>query len=181
MADDKAAAPAGGDGGKAPEKAQKPTMLIAVLVINMLVMAGMGVMFWMGKKKEAAQPGLDAVARGELEAQKADAKEEEDLSAQKKLVKLEPFVVNMAGSRGRRLARVTMELDVENQNVETEIVQRQAQIRDIIIIILSSKTFDSVSSKEGKESLREEIRETVSGFLKNGKIVRVYFTEFIYN
>ena len=36
-------------------------------------------------------------------------------------------------------------------------------------------------NKEGKDALRDEIRDTVSGFLTKGKIRKVYFTEFMYN
>jgi flagellar FliL protein len=55
------------------------------------------------------------------------------------------------------------------------------KIRDIIIIVLSSKTYAEVSTKEGKDELREEIRDKVNLFLTKGQINRVYFTEFIYN
>jgi flagellar basal body-associated protein FliL len=38
-----------------------------------------------------------------------------------------------------------------------------------------------MSSPEGKEFLRDEIRDTVNSFLTSGKIKRVHFTEFIFN
>ncbi|MFN7904858.1 MAG: flagellar basal body-associated protein FliL [Pseudobdellovibrionaceae bacterium] len=59
--------------------------------------------------------------------------------------------------------------------------KRKSQVRDIIIILLSSKTYDEVSNREGKESLRNEIKEQLNSFLTTGEISAVYFTEFIYN
>ncbi|MCB0385939.1 MAG: flagellar basal body-associated FliL family protein, partial [Bdellovibrionales bacterium] len=34
---------------------------------------------------------------------------------------------------------------------------------------------------DGKEAMRDEIRDQVNLFLTRGKIKRVYFTEFIFN
>jgi flagellar FliL protein len=175
----KAAEPAHESGGGSGAKGQKSAPFIILSIVNMIVVAVVGAMMYIGKKKEAAEPKIEHVIKGEHEQQQEDEKEQ--LGFVKEMIKLESFVVNMAGSRGRRIARVSMELDVDNEKVKDEIESRHAQIRDIIIIILSSKTLESVSTKEGKDALREEIRDTVSGFLTKGKIKKVYFTEFIYN
>lgn len=175
MAEEKAEAHGG---GQSP-KGSKPTLFILLSIINMAVVGVVGFMLYMGKKKEAAEPKIEHVIKGEHEAQADDAKQE--MNFVKEMIRLEPFVVNLAGSRGRRLARVTLELEVDNEKVKDEIEARSAQIRDIIIIILSSKSYEAVANKEGKDSLRDEIRDTVSGFLTKGKIRKVYFTEFMYN
>ena len=70
---------------------------------------------------------------------------------------------------------------MSGSDVQNEIDELKPKIRDIVIIILSSKTYAQVSAKEGKDSLREEIRDKVNLFLTKGRIERVYFTEFIYN
>jgi len=162
-----------------PQKGSNQAWLIILVVLNMAVVGVVGFLLFMGKKKEAAEPKIDHVIKGEHEAQVEDAKEA--MNFVKEMVRLEPFVVNLAGSRGRRLARVTLELEVDNEKVKDEIETRSAQIRDIIIIILSAKNYESVSNKEGKDALRDEIRDTVSGFLTKGKIRKVFFTEFMYN
>lgn len=71
--------------------------------------------------------------------------------------------------------------EVVGDKVLDEIENRKAQIRDIIIIILSSKTYEEVSTREGKENLRNEVKDTINSFLVQGKIAKVFFTEFIYN
>jgi flagellar FliL protein len=65
--------------------------------------------------------------------------------------------------------------------VAEEIEKRKAQIRDIIIITLSSKSYEEVSSREGKDQLRNEIKDTINNFLTKGKIKNVFFTDLIYN
>ena len=74
-----------------------------------------------------------------------------------------------------------MELELKGFEVVKEIDNRKAQIRDFIIIILSSKSYDEVSTKEGKDALRNEIKDNINSFLSKGKILNVYFTELIYN
>lgn len=178
MAEENAAAstPASDKGGGG-----KPIILYALVVINMLFVGGVGFMIYQGKQKEAAHADdISKAARGELEAHEEGAKGNEDEFIGK-MIPMETFLVNLSGNRGNKLLKVSMELEVENDKVVEEIDKRKPQIRDIIIILLSSKTYVQLSSTEGKEFLREEIRDTVNSFLTKGKIKRVLFTEFIFN
>ena len=74
-----------------------------------------------------------------------------------------------------------MELEVTNAEVQEEVEKIKPKIRDYIIIIASSKTFAEISTKEGKDALREEIKNQINLFLTKGQINKVYFTEFILN
>lgn len=178
MAEQNAAAKESSPSAPAESPSKSPMLLIGLAVVNMLVVAGVGVMLFMNKQKETESTRVEQVLQGEAE---------EDLQAQAELAKgkkvvvpLETFIVNLSGSRGRRIAKVNLELELQSDRVASEIDSRKAQIRDIIIILLSSKTYDDVATKEGKEALRADIKDTVNAFLSSGKIVSVYFTEFIY-
>ena len=100
-----AAPAAGGSSG------QKPIILIALAVINMLIVAGVGFMLYQGKKKEAAEPKIEQVIKGEAEAQKKEATTEKEVVG--KVIPLETFIVNLAGSKGRKVAKVNMELELK--------------------------------------------------------------------
>lgn len=158
--------------------AQKPYLLISLVVINMIVVGFVGFMVWKSRKAEQAKPGIEQVIDGEHQVQLEDEKKVEEVG---KVIPLETFIVNLAGSKGRKVLKVNMELEVKGQEVIQEIDNRKAQIRDFIIIILSSKSYDEVSTKEGKDALRNEIKDNVNSFLSKGKIMSVYFTELIYN
>jgi len=187
VAEDNAAAKAAegaSDSGSKP--AGKPVILYALVVLNMLVVAGVGAMLYLNKQKEHAQAeAVDKVVNAEAEAAKGEhgehgaAKPEENFVGQ--MIPLETFLVNLSGHRGNMLLKVSMELEVEGEKIADEIDKRKPQIRDIIIILLSSKTHAQMESADGKEFLREEIRDTVNTFLSTGKIKRVHFTEFIFN
>jgi flagellar FliL protein len=47
-------------------------------------------------------------------------------------------------------------------------------------MLLSSKTDQQVAAKEGKDSLRDEIKQTLNSFLTKGEIKSVYFTDFLF-
>lgn len=178
MAEEKApaeSAPAASGSG------QKPILLIALAVINMIVVGAVGFMLFKNRQMEAQKPSIEQVLQGEKETQDQEAEEQQQASAVGAVVPLETFIVNLAGSKGRKVAKVNMELEIKGEAVAAEIEKRKAQVRDIIIIVLSSKTYEEVASREGKDNLRNEIREMVNSFLTSGKITNVFFTEFIYN
>jgi len=160
---------------------QKPILLIIIAVLNMMVMASVVGILWTSHKAEKAKPKIGDIVDGVKEDEANKATDEEHQEYIGKLIPMETFLVNLAGTRGNKLVKINMELEVDGGKVEEEIEKRKPQIRDIIIILLSSKTYDQVTTKEGKEFLRDEVRETVNSFLVKGKIKKVYFTDFIVN
>lgn len=206
MAEEKAAAAAPDHGSKEP-KGGKPIILYALVVLNMAVVGGVGFMVHAGRQKDKANAEIiDKAANGMVkdgehgaggehgeakagehgeakagEHGEAGGHDEESQEFIGKTIPMETFLVNLSGNRGNKLLKVNMDLEVEGGKISEEIDKRKPQIRDIIIILLSSKTYTQLSSPEGKEFLREEIRDTVNSFLTSGKIKRVLFTEFIFN
>ena len=53
------------------------------------------------------------------------------------------------------------------------------KVRDAIIRIMSGKTAQDILSVEGKEKLREEVKDGVNNAMGSEDVVNVYFTEFI--
>ena len=164
--------PSSGGGG------QKPTLFIILTIVNMAVVLGIGAMLYLGQKKKAAEPGIENVIKGESHTQEEEGKNTEFIG---KLIPMETFLVNLAQSRGRKLAKLNMEFEVTSDEVQQEIEKLKPRIRDMVIMIITDKSLAQVSSKEGKDALREEIRNQVNLFLTKGQIKNVYFTEFIFN
>ncbi len=92
---------------------------------------------------------------------------------------LDTFIVNLADKGGKRYLRVAIDLELGNSEMKDEIVKRLPQVRDSILMILPSKRFDDISSADGKIALRDEILETLNGFLTRGQISKIYFKEFV--
>jgi len=98
-----------------------------------------------------------------------------------KLEKLGSFLVNMADAEETHYLRSVIELEQNygsSPEFGNEIGNRKSQLRDITIATLAAKTSEDVRTPEGKEALKQELKERINSVLAKGQIARVYFTEF---
>lgn len=171
----------GAEGAASPEAAQpkdrKALILTGLLVFNTLVILGVGIGLFMYVKttKESLKHEEKMLEESQTEHQ-----EKQKSADEVRLVALEPFIVNLSGSEGYKLLKVAMSLEVENAQTQDEISKRQAQIKDIVLVLLSSKTYSEVSGENAQQRLKDEIMDTVNSFLTKGKIKKILFTEFIF-
>lgn len=95
-------------------------------------------------------------------------------------LRLADFTINTSDIEEQHVIRLTIALAYTQKDaaVSAELAQREAQIRDIINRILSSKRKDEIDSIEGKENLKNEIKNAINNILVNGKIKDVYFIDF---
>ncbi len=92
---------------------------------------------------------------------------------------MDPFIVNLIDNEGERYLKVVMQLELSDQLALEELNLLKPKIRDSILDLLSAKTFKEMIDPIGKQRLRDEIALRANGFLTKGKIVKVYFTEFV--
>jgi flagellar protein FliL len=95
------------------------------------------------------------------------------------MMPLEPFMVNLARTKGSRILKVTVTLELNTPEVQPEVEDNRQKIMDSILVLLSSKTFEDVYSIQGKFKLKDEITTRVNRFLAMGHIKEVYFSEFL--
>ena len=109
--------------------------------------------------------------------------EEQEKKQEEKVKKLGPthslsqFLVNLSGSNSYVKLKISVEVD--NQEVISEIQNRTPQIRDTIISILRTKEMKDINSNPSAKQLRQEIRTGINENLANGKVTNVFFTEFV--
>ncbi|HKK50463.1 MAG TPA: flagellar basal body-associated FliL family protein, partial [Myxococcota bacterium] len=72
-----------------------------------------------------------------------------------------------------------LELEAGDAELKEEIDARLPQVRDALIVLLSSKQLSDITDFEGKALLKEDIRERVNDVLETGSIRSVLFTEFV--
>jgi flagellar FliL protein len=115
---------------------------------------------------------------------KADIGKQKVIEPRPELGKLEQmgsFLVNLADVEETHYLRSVIALEQNYGSAPefgNEIGNRKSQLRDVIISTLSSKTSDQLRTPEGKEALKEELKERINSVLAKGQIARVYFTEF---
>ena len=94
-----------------------------------------------------------------------------------------PFVVNIQGQASSRFLQLSLEAMTYDQAVTTEIDQSMPVIRNNILLLLSSLTYEQVASLEGKQKLRGDILKEIQNVLKDkiGKpgVEEVYLTSIV--
>ncbi|WP_303850637.1 flagellar basal body-associated FliL family protein [Seleniivibrio woodruffii] len=146
--------------------------LIIIAVVALIILGGGGFLaykLFLAPKDEAA----DA----------EHAKKEEVAAPENEvgvLYPLETFIVNMADNDGSRYLKVTIQLELDHtEMLKEELDKRVPQLRDAILTILSAKTYEEISSAQGKLILKQEILRRLNSLLPFGQITNVYFTEFV--
>ena len=92
---------------------------------------------------------------------------------------MEPFLVNLADTRELRYLKTTLHVESNQEKLNEEYEKRLPQLRDAILTILSSKSYNEVINSEGKTALREEIKGKMNQLLVSVKVHNIYFTEFV--
>lgn len=59
-----------------------------------------------------------------------------------------------------------------------ELIHREKQLRNIVLIIMSMKHINDIKTSGGKIALREEIKASLNNILKSGKIQKVYISNW---
>ena len=128
---------------------KKPIGMIIGIIVGLLLLGGGGyyayITFFQEKPLEEEVP-----AEGE-EAAKKEAKEEANLGV---MFPLDPLIVNLAGSQGKRFLKVTISFELSTPEVHAELKENIQKVTDSILVLLSSKTFEDVYSVQGKFKLK---------------------------
>lgn len=95
------------------------------------------------------------------------------------LFSLDTFIVNLADVERSRYLRVTMDLELLAPTDSDKLNDRLPQVRDRILMILPSKSFEEIASVAGKTALRDEIIEKLNSLFPKAVISNIFFTEFV--
>ena len=91
---------------------------------------------------------------------------------------LPPITVNISDPTGRRYLKLGMEVEV-NADVAAALQANNPRIRDAIIMLLAGKTFNDISTPDGKVLLKAEVAARLYQILGAQRVIRVYFTDFV--
>ncbi len=178
----------GADAGQTKDR--KPLVLMILIIVNSLALLGVGAglyMYSQETRKALSQQNeiADAPGDGEHGAAHGGGHGEGDKKAnaasdEAKMVPLESFIINLNGSEGYKFMKITMSLEVDSTATQEEILKRQAQVRDTIVVLLTSKSYSEVAGENGQQKLKDELIDTVNSFLVKGKIKKILFTDFLF-
>lgn len=95
------------------------------------------------------------------------------------MVSLPNLLVNLADPLGKRYLKMGINLEVRGEKAKKTITKRMPRVKDTLILLLSSKTYDELSSMDDKLALKSQIAERLNQIVEGSVVKRVYFTEFI--
>jgi len=106
--------------------------------------------------------------------------EEETLTEVGPLYPIAPITVNLKNQDAKDIyLKITLSLELSDKLLANELDAKNAVIRDNIILILSSKSVDDLSSEIGKAEVCDEIKKKLNSLLDDGKIKNVYIVSFV--
>jgi flagellar FliL protein len=171
--------------GTAPAPAGIPMKLVIIVGVVALVM-GLGGAFAVVKLVGGGHVGGEE-QKADTAPEKKSGHEEATAkssagghgSAPGAIFDLEPFIVNLADAPEIRYLKLTVKLEVDAADPAGELGPRVPQIRDTILVLLSSKDAAAVRTPQGKFQLRDEITKRVNDLLPKAAVRTAYFTEFV--
>lgn len=157
-----------------PAKKKSPLMLIIIIVVVGLLVGGGGAVTMMLLR------GGDDDNAAEQSEQAADTDgEPASPNTLGPVVPLDTFVVNLAGAGGRNYLKVDISIELSDEKLSEEITNKLPKIRDTIILVLSTKTFEEIKTSQGKVVLKDELLARLNSYLTNGTVQNLYFTSFV--
>jgi flagellar FliL protein len=167
----------------APASAGIPLKIVIIIVAGTLVI-GLGGAFALFKLMAGGHGGDEqkaeattAKAAGHKEAEaKPDAPKVNTPGA---IYDVDPFIVNLADTPEVRYLKLTVKLELESQDTSAELASRIPQLRDTILVLLTSKDAASIRTPQGKFQLRDEITQRVNSLLPKPGVRAAYFTDFV--
>ncbi len=172
----------------APKKGGK-NKLILILVAVLMLAAGGGGGYFFSKKSAAHEPAAEAKAakHGEEQADAAPEDGSEDGPVVNPIVvQLDIFTANIQPVEAEKFLQIGLALKFaskDNKGGTPDFVMPYIpDVRNAILMRLSSVTAQDVSTHEGREALREDIRKAVRKSLipEHRKMLKgILFTTFI--
>ena len=152
----------------APKPKKKKLIIIAVVVVLLIIIGGTLAYFLSASEEDEESLEVTEEEEGEEAAVEGESKA---------VLPLETFIVNLQ-IKGSFL-KTTIQLEFNEPEVPKTAEADVPKIRDVIIKIMSSKSSSEILSAEGKETLREELKQGINKTLGSEDISQIYFTEFI--
>ncbi len=152
-------------------------IIVIVLLVLLLVGGGLAAYFLLSGSNEAA---ADATApQTKAMPTKRITKRSTDYLTIGPMYPMSQFIVNLLSENGTRFLKTTIDLEMDKPELSAELDKKKPLIRDIIIRVLSSKTFEEVSTMKGKSRLKDEIVSKINDVLADGQIKNIFFTDFV--
>jgi len=93
---------------------------------------------------------------------------------------IDNLVLNPAGSGGSRFLMLATAIEFVDATQVEQTKARDAEVRDIVLRVLGSKTVEQLSEMANREAIKSELADSLGTlFKKKNAIRRIYFPQFV--
>ncbi len=163
---DKEEKPKGDEAAEAPPKKSK--LLLIIALVNLLAVGGMGAYLVLFQAPAAAAAPAAPAAPAPMPA-----------TSYGPLVEMTPLVANLNDERIGRYIRVTLHLEVPDEETKTKVEEAIIPIRNRLVIFFSELTTEQANASGARERIRGELVEAINEVLGAPLVRRVFYTDFV--
>lgn len=156
------------------KKSSWMAMLIIVILIFMLLIGLLSTVFILSIVDQG-----DKIMDTNKNTTKIDNSSNSGMETIGTLYALDPFTLNLNSQGGNRIIRINISLELNNPQLTQELNKKIPLIRDTIIQVITSQTYESLSTAKGKNILRDAIKNNLNPKLIDGKVRNAYITNII--
>ena len=113
------------------------------------------------------------------------------------MIDMSTKIINLSDPSGRKYIRLTVVLEFQpeaateevksgegaatdpNAAFKAKVEARMPLMDDVVITLLSTKSYEDLYTADGKELLRQEIQDAINERIPEFHVISVYFTEFV--
>lgn len=147
---------------------------ILTIVVIMAVMAGAA--FFVTKM--VVLPKFGPAGGATAEAHEEDASDAPK-PGEGEVYLIEDLLINPNGTSGTRYLSTSLGLEVTSPEAVERLKERDLQVRDMLISILSSRTVTQLTDNTERERMRQEIQTRLGTMLKKNELLGVYFVDYV--
>lgn len=95
------------------------------------------------------------------------------------IYQLDNLVMNPAGSGGTHFLLMSVALQVKDASTLETIKGRDAELRDSILRLFSSKDIDQITAPNARDTLSVDLLALLDKMFGKGTVARIYFPQFV--
>lgn len=174
----------------------KKFLIIIVLAVVLLGGGGAGAYFFLFSKPAAGEETTKGKSTKKAKAAEEEEDTAEDTSGKKsgsiknslpkdeevkKIIELQPFIVNLADENEARYLRLTVSLGIGGAEGGEEKPDQLfiTRVRNAMLAVLSEKKSEQILTVEGKSKLRKELLKAAQAASEEPHVEAIYITDFI--
>ena len=155
------------------EKTGSSKKLVILIFLGICLLGGGGGAAWFLMGSGMAKPAPESAEE--------KLKESAHLSEPGPIMELDPFVLNLADREDLRYLKMTIKIELDRPEAETDFQSKLPAIRDSLLVLLTSKESQTLRTVNGKRRVREEIMARVNRVMDRGQVTKVFSPILLFN